>query len=303
MGTAIGIDVRGRGGPPVGRRRGVRPAPRHRRPVQPVPAGQRGQPAHPRRARRDGPARPTSGRSSACARTCAGRATVRSTSGATEPDGRPDPTGLVKGWAIEEASLVLDAAGATDFTINAGGDIVARGEPEPGRAWRVGIRHPRLADRVAAVLAVRDLAVATSGGYERGDHIVDPRTGRAAARPAEPDRRRPEPDLRRRLRHDRVRPGSRRPGLGRTATPATAPTRSPPTSRSSGRRWSTVSSPDPARPSLDPGSSWRWPSVPAGPGPQASGSTLPGLRIPSGSRASLIARIIATAPSPRWSSR
>ena len=93
-------------------------------------------------------------------------------------DGRPDPTGLVKGWAIEEASLVLDAAGATDYTINAGGDIVARGEPEPGRAWRVGIRHPLLADRVAVVLAVRDLAVATSGGYERGDHIVDPRTGR-----------------------------------------------------------------------------------------------------------------------------
>ena len=46
-------------------------------------------------------------------------------------------------------------------------------------AWRVGIRHPRLADRVAAVLAVRDLAIATSGGYERGDHIVDPRTGRS----------------------------------------------------------------------------------------------------------------------------
>jgi thiamine biosynthesis lipoprotein len=94
-------------------------------------------------------------------------------------DGRPDPTGLVKGWAVEEASLILDDGGATDYTINAGGDIVARGEPEPGRAWRVGIRHPRLADRVAAVLAVRDLAVATSGGYERGEHIVDPRTGRS----------------------------------------------------------------------------------------------------------------------------
>jgi thiamine biosynthesis lipoprotein len=93
------------------------------------------------------------------------------------PDGRPDPTGLVKGWATEEAALVLERAGATDFAINAGGDIVARGEPEPGRAWRVGIRHPRVADRLAAVLAVRDLAVATSGAYERGQHIVDPRSG------------------------------------------------------------------------------------------------------------------------------
>lgn len=93
------------------------------------------------------------------------------------PDGRPDPTGLVKGWSVERAASMLDLAGARDFTINAGGDVVARGEAEPGKAWRVGIRHPREADRVAAVLAVRDLAVATSGAYERGEHIVDPHTG------------------------------------------------------------------------------------------------------------------------------
>jgi thiamine biosynthesis lipoprotein len=93
-------------------------------------------------------------------------------------DGRPDPTGLVKGWATEEAALLLEAAGAVDYAINAGGDVVARGEPESGRAWRVGIRHPRIADRLAAVLEVRDLAVATSGAYERGEHIVDPRNGR-----------------------------------------------------------------------------------------------------------------------------
>lgn len=96
------------------------------------------------------------------------------------PDGRPDPTGLVKGWAVEEASLILDGAGATAYSINAGGDVTARGEPEPGRPWRVGVRHPGRPDRVAAVLAVRDLSVATSGGYERGDHIVDPHTRRPA---------------------------------------------------------------------------------------------------------------------------
>ena len=95
-------------------------------------------------------------------------------------DGRPDPTGVVKGWAVDEALATLRLAGARNVQVNAGGDLVAAGEPEPGRAWRIGIRHPDLAGRVAAVLGVRDLAGATSGQYERGGHIVDPRTGRTA---------------------------------------------------------------------------------------------------------------------------
>lgn len=94
-------------------------------------------------------------------------------------DGRPDPTGIVKGWSIERAARLLEAAGARDYAINAGGDVVARGSPERGRPWRVGIRHPLIVDRVAAVLAIHDGAVATSGAYERGEHIVDPHTGRA----------------------------------------------------------------------------------------------------------------------------
>jgi len=90
-------------------------------------------------------------------------------------DGALDPSALVKGWSIERGAAILQAAGAETFCINAGGDVLARGEPEPGRAWRVGIRHPELVDRVAAVVAARDLAVATSGAYERGEHIIDPR--------------------------------------------------------------------------------------------------------------------------------
>jgi thiamine biosynthesis lipoprotein len=98
----------------------------------------------------------------------------------TGRDGGLDPSGLVKGWAIEEAALMLEGAGARTFAMNAGGDVVVRGEPEPGRPWRVGIRHPDRADRLAAVLGARDCAVATSGAYERGDHIRDPRTGTPA---------------------------------------------------------------------------------------------------------------------------
>ena len=92
-------------------------------------------------------------------------------------DGLLDPTGLVKGWAAERAALILDAAGADRYSLNTGGDAVVRGEPEPGRGWRVGIQHPRQRDKVAAVVAISDLAVATSGAYERGQHIVDARTG------------------------------------------------------------------------------------------------------------------------------
>jgi thiamine biosynthesis lipoprotein len=97
------------------------------------------------------------------------------------PAGRLDPSGLVKGWAIDGASRLLTAAGAERFCINAGGDVVARGRPAPDRRWRVGVRHPVEHDRLAAVLAVEDLAVATSGEYERGAHIVDPHTGAPAS--------------------------------------------------------------------------------------------------------------------------
>jgi thiamine biosynthesis lipoprotein len=93
-------------------------------------------------------------------------------------DGGLDPSGLVKGWSLENAGRILEAAGARNYCINGGGDIVIRGEPSPGAAWRVGIRHPLEADKLAAVLAVRGGAVATSGAYERGDHVLDPFTGR-----------------------------------------------------------------------------------------------------------------------------
>jgi thiamine biosynthesis lipoprotein len=88
------------------------------------------------------------------------------------PAGRLDPSGYVKGWAVAGAATRLAEAGARAFCIEAGGDIVARGRP-----WRVGIRHPERPRELAAVLAVEDLAVATSGEYERGAHILDPHTG------------------------------------------------------------------------------------------------------------------------------
>jgi thiamine biosynthesis lipoprotein len=97
--------------------------------------------------------------------------------GAPAP-GAVDPAGLVKGWAVDGVAALLERAGARRYCIDAGGDVRVRGGPAPGAPWRVGIRHPYRHDRVAAVLEAEDLAVATSGAYERGEHIVDPHTGR-----------------------------------------------------------------------------------------------------------------------------
>lgn len=91
--------------------------------------------------------------------------------------GSLDPSGLVKGWAVQGAGRLLERAGARNYAINAGGDVLARGHPDGHRGWRIGIQHPRLRDQVAMVLSVSDGGVATSGAYERGAHIVDPRTG------------------------------------------------------------------------------------------------------------------------------
>ena len=95
------------------------------------------------------------------------------------PGGGLDPSGLVKGWAVDGAAQILERGGATNFCINAGGDVLARGRGSQASPWRVGIRHPHHADKVAAVVLAEDLAVATSATYERGEHIVDPRTDRA----------------------------------------------------------------------------------------------------------------------------
>ncbi|MDE3113846.1 MAG: FAD:protein FMN transferase [Chloroflexota bacterium] len=93
---------------------------------------------------------------------------------------RFDPSGLVKGWAIDRACRILDARGFARYFVDAAGDVRTRGERAPGEPWRIGIRHPVERDKVARVVLAYDLAVATSGTYERGAHIDDPHTGRPA---------------------------------------------------------------------------------------------------------------------------
>ncbi|MFE9001931.1 FAD:protein FMN transferase [Streptomyces sp. NPDC007875] len=92
--------------------------------------------------------------------------------------GRPDPTGLVKGWAVERAARMLVSSGAGSVCVNGGGDVQVHGGP-----WRVGIADPLRRGELAAIVEAHgELAVATSGPAERGCHILDPRTGRPPAR-------------------------------------------------------------------------------------------------------------------------
>ncbi|WP_456786961.1 FAD:protein FMN transferase [Cellulomonas sp. P5_C5] len=96
------------------------------------------------------------------------------------PDGSVDTDGVVKGWAVQRAADLLVARGLARFCWNAGGDVVTRGEPEPGRGWHVAVRDPLVGEAFLAVLELRDGAVATSGTYERGNHVWDGRTGALA---------------------------------------------------------------------------------------------------------------------------
>lgn len=95
--------------------------------------------------------------------------------------GQFDPSGLVKGWALDRAAGVLRGHCRGGFYVEAGGDVITRGRRADGSPWRVGIRHPVERDRVARVVLATDLAVATSGTYEKGAHIFDPHGGRPAS--------------------------------------------------------------------------------------------------------------------------
>ncbi|MGZ4417696.1 MAG: FAD:protein FMN transferase, partial [Gaiellaceae bacterium] len=89
-----------------------------------------------------------------------------------------DPSGLVKGWAVDHAAALLDEAGLRNYAVNAAGDMRLRGRAVPELHWRVGIQHPLELDRVARVIDTTDLAIATSGEYARGAHVLDPHTHR-----------------------------------------------------------------------------------------------------------------------------
>ena len=91
--------------------------------------------------------------------------------------------GIAKGYALDRAAELLEKAGLQDFMIFGGGQVQVLGHRN-GRAWRVGIQHPRKDDYFAFVEATSG-SIATAGDYEhafikdgkRWHHIIDTKTG------------------------------------------------------------------------------------------------------------------------------
>jgi FAD:protein FMN transferase len=89
-------------------------------------------------------------------------------------NGRLDPSGLVKGWAIFNAANLIEKWGFENFFVDAGGDIQTHGKNENGQPWKIGIRNPFDRRQVVKVIRVDHQGVATSGTYIRGQHIYNP---------------------------------------------------------------------------------------------------------------------------------
>lgn len=94
--------------------------------------------------------------------------------------GRFDPSGLVKGWAITHAAQILADDGFISFCIEAGGDIEVRGANEEAKPWVIGLRSPFDPEKLTHRLLLQNRGIATSGTYIRGEHIYNPRTGERA---------------------------------------------------------------------------------------------------------------------------
>lgn len=94
------------------------------------------------------------------------------------PDTRLGVGAVGKGWIVDAMLDYLQSRGYTAAIVDAGGDLRALGGP-----WKVAIQVPEGApDRITAPREIRDRALATSGLYEQGPHILDPKTRRPVAR-------------------------------------------------------------------------------------------------------------------------
>lgn len=92
-------------------------------------------------------------------------------------DGKLDPSGLVKGYAITAAANMLLAEGFVNFSVEIAGDAQVHGRNIEGERWRVGVQNPFDLQQIVEVVQLSDRGIAASGNYIRGEHIYDPIRG------------------------------------------------------------------------------------------------------------------------------
>ncbi|MCD4784861.1 MAG: FAD:protein FMN transferase [Candidatus Eremiobacteraeota bacterium] len=98
--------------------------------------------------------------------------------------------GILKGHAVDRAMEVLRKSGIESALVDAGGNIRVIGKNAEGKAWRIGVQHPRSPDKIMTVISLNNRAVATSGDYQRCffykgvryHHVINPHTGKPARR-------------------------------------------------------------------------------------------------------------------------
>lgn len=92
---------------------------------------------------------------------------------------------VAKGYAASRVRSILTDKGVKSALVSLGGNVMLIGSNPEGRAWNVGIQHPKKADDIIGIITASDCAVVTSGGYQRYfecdgkryHHIFDPKTG------------------------------------------------------------------------------------------------------------------------------
>lgn len=102
-----------------------------------------------------------------------------------------DPGGITKGYAADRAADVLREQGIKSGIVAVAGEIRTFGLKPDGKPWKIGIKNPRAKDQeddIMATIELSDMAISTSGDYERFfivdgkryHHLLDPRTGHSA---------------------------------------------------------------------------------------------------------------------------
>jgi len=91
-----------------------------------------------------------------------------------------DPSGLVKGYAIYQGALILKNKGFANFYVEIAGDIQVFGKNEKQKKWKIGIQNPFNPDEIIKIVKLSNKGIATSGTYQRGKHIYNPKAKKLA---------------------------------------------------------------------------------------------------------------------------